>query len=242
MMVVKLQKIQRDLQESYHLNQKIRDQVLNGCQGVPECKMALYSPAATFEGVVAQIRNALYTEEQQSNVLDNFCREYRSKGVIAIAIDLQSGKCTINQFIYISVYIFYHSNPKNNIQSFYKGRARHVARDLSPDNFLVTSSAQSLGTDQNYIERKYQVGRATGNSYVKSFSQKNKGHPQKTRLNDLRSSRQKKCYICDKSGCWSTSHSLAERKAAFSRFSERPYFKRRPATVAKYQSFLAELE
>ncbi|KAI0998883.1 hypothetical protein K3495_g9316 [Podosphaera aphanis] len=141
--------------------------------------MALYSPAATFEGVVAQIRNALYTEEQQPNVLDKF---------------------------------------------------------------LATSSAQSLGTDQNYIEHKYQGGRATGNPYVKSFSQNNKGHPQKTRLNDFRSSRQKKCYICDKSGCWSTSHSPAERRAAFSRFSERPYFKKRPAIVVKYQSFWAEWE
>ena len=51
-----------------------------------------------------------------------------------------------------------------------------------------------------------------------------------------------KCFVCNNPGCWSTKHSPKERRDAFSKFSSKPYFQNRPATIAKYQAFLAERE
>lgn len=66
-MVDSLQRIQRGLWGSYQVDQNIRYQVLNGCQGFKECELALYNPGDTFEAVVAQIRNAIHTKELQSH-------------------------------------------------------------------------------------------------------------------------------------------------------------------------------
>ncbi|KAH6661479.1 hypothetical protein F5X68DRAFT_266345 [Plectosphaerella plurivora] len=41
----------------------LRMHLLNACQGHPSCKLALYSPATTYEGVIAQLRAAVATEE-----------------------------------------------------------------------------------------------------------------------------------------------------------------------------------
>lgn len=54
------------------MNQSLRDQILNGYQGVPECKMTIYNPALTFEGVIAQIRNELFTEEHKPSTPNHF--------------------------------------------------------------------------------------------------------------------------------------------------------------------------
>ena len=51
-------------------------------------------------------------------------------------------------------------------------------------------------------------------------------------------SRQKKCYICGKPGCWSTKHTLDERKQAYNKFNQ---YTQHP-TVAYYQSFLSQFE
>lgn len=83
-MISNLQKMQRGLLGllgSNQLKQKIRDQVLNGCQGVTEFEMALYGPAPTCEGVVAKIRNTLYTEEQSSNNQFNSILPNQSSGI-----------------------------------------------------------------------------------------------------------------------------------------------------------------
>lgn len=155
LMVVKLQKIQRGLQGSYQINQSLRDQILNGCQGVQECKIALYNPAPTFEGVIAQIRNALFIEKQQPS---------------------------------------------------------------TPNHFLSVSSTKSSSFDQNYIERKYKNVRGDEKSSPRDFKQGGEGYPSRSRNNEMRLNRQKKCYICSKIGCWSTTHSPNERKMAFSKF------------------------
>jgi hypothetical protein len=68
----KLQKIQRGLTKSYQNDNSLRDQVISACRGVPECNMALYKPANTFEGVCAELRSAIGTamrtqEQQQFN-------------------------------------------------------------------------------------------------------------------------------------------------------------------------------
>lgn len=64
-MVEQLQKIQHGLWGSYHVDQNIRDRVINGFQGIRECELALFNPARTFEGVVSRVRNVIHTREQQ---------------------------------------------------------------------------------------------------------------------------------------------------------------------------------
>ncbi|KAH6667382.1 hypothetical protein B0J14DRAFT_642344 [Halenospora varia] len=55
--------------------------------------------------------------------------------------------------------------------------------------------------------------------------------------------RQKKCYVCSKPGCWSTKHSLDERKQSFDKFrSEAQYLQNHEPTAQFFQSFLAEFE
>jgi hypothetical protein len=60
-MIDKLEKIQRGLSEQYQTEYNLRDQVINGCRGVPECSLALYKPAPTYEGVCADLRSAVGT-------------------------------------------------------------------------------------------------------------------------------------------------------------------------------------
>ena len=55
-------------------------------------------------------------------------------------------------------------------------------------------------------------------------------------------SHHKRCFVCGKPGCWSTHHSLDERKAGFSRFQQQAYFQGEPVTPEYYQAFLAEWE
>src|SRR5437763_15948825 len=66
----KLQKVQRGLTERYQNDNSLRDQVISACRGIPECSLALYQPAKTFEGVCAQLRSAVgtavRTQESQS--------------------------------------------------------------------------------------------------------------------------------------------------------------------------------
>lgn len=190
-MIDSLQRIQRGLWGSYQVDQNIRDQVLNGCQDLKECELALYNPDKTFEAVVAQIRSAIHTKEQQSQ----------------------------------------------NIHQF-------------NTNLNLLGEEQSL--DQNYLERKYRFqGSNRGNknnfklkhNYNGRIYSQDRG--QSYRQNGARAgpeSYKKKCFICGKPGCWSTHHSLEERKAGFSRFQQQSYFQGEPVTPEYYQAFLAEWE
>ena len=56
-----LQKVQRGLSAPYQTDRSIRDQVLSACRYVPECNLALYQPADTYEAVCAQLRNSIGT-------------------------------------------------------------------------------------------------------------------------------------------------------------------------------------
>ena len=61
MLFDKLQTIQRGLSIDYQAENSLRDQVISACRGVPECSLALYKPANTFEGVCAELRSAVGT-------------------------------------------------------------------------------------------------------------------------------------------------------------------------------------
>ncbi|RKF75599.1 integrase and RNaseH domain-containing protein [Golovinomyces cichoracearum] len=56
--------LQRGLSVVYQEGHSLRDQILNACQGIPECKMALMKPAPTYEGVCADLRSATSNEMQ----------------------------------------------------------------------------------------------------------------------------------------------------------------------------------
>jgi hypothetical protein len=71
-MLDRLHKIQRGLQEVYQLDCSMRDQVLSACQGVSECKLALFKPAATYQGVCADLRSAIGTETRFSETQQQF--------------------------------------------------------------------------------------------------------------------------------------------------------------------------
>jgi len=54
-----LRTTQRGLSIEYQNEHNLRDQVINACGGVPECRSALFRPAPTFEGVCAELRSAI---------------------------------------------------------------------------------------------------------------------------------------------------------------------------------------
>lgn len=141
------------------MDQGIRDQIINGCQGIRECELALFNPSPTSEGVISQVRNAIHTREHQ--------------------------------------------------------------KSRKPSQFTLDSSDefQEQG-DANYTERKYGIGHENP-KYIRKFRnlRSRQGDFTGTRFPQPNSERrQKKCYVCRKSGCWSTRHTDKERKEAFTKF------------------------
>jgi hypothetical protein len=54
---------------------------------------------------------------------------------------------------------------------------------------------------------------------------------------------QKRCHVCDKPGCWSTKHTVEERKRAYEKFRQHAsYTLEEEATPEYYNSFLAQYE
>ena len=62
----KLRKIQQGL--GSQKNHDLREQILNTCQGIPECRLALCCPADTYEGVCAQLRFSVNTIMQEQEL------------------------------------------------------------------------------------------------------------------------------------------------------------------------------
>jgi hypothetical protein len=67
LLIDKLQKVQKGLSVDYQGDYNLRDQLMNACQGVPECKMVLLKPADTFESVASDLRNAIGVEMRCQN-------------------------------------------------------------------------------------------------------------------------------------------------------------------------------
>jgi hypothetical protein len=66
LLVDKLRRIQPGLSSVYQSDESIRSQLISACSEIPECELALFNPAPTFEGVYAQLRNAIYTRGEQA--------------------------------------------------------------------------------------------------------------------------------------------------------------------------------
>jgi hypothetical protein len=65
LLIAKLQKIQQGLSQAYQADHNLRDALINACRGVEECRLALFNPALTFEGVCDQLRSAIGTVAQE---------------------------------------------------------------------------------------------------------------------------------------------------------------------------------
>ncbi|KAI0991819.1 hypothetical protein K3495_g16368, partial [Podosphaera aphanis] len=106
----------------------------------------------------------------------------------------------------------------------------------------LTHTATSDEADKSenfYSDRKYQ-GKSTRS-----------GSPQKY---PTKTSSQKKCFICKKSGCWSTNHSEEERKHSFNKFKNQKWDNEKfhqyvieyegldPDTSKDYEQFINDMQ
>ncbi|RKF83410.1 integrase and RNaseH domain-containing protein, partial [Golovinomyces cichoracearum] len=64
-----LSRIQQGLCLVYLEKHRLRDQVLDACRGIPECKMTLMKLSPTYEGVCADLRSAISNETKCSETL-----------------------------------------------------------------------------------------------------------------------------------------------------------------------------
>ncbi|KAI0991738.1 hypothetical protein K3495_g16449, partial [Podosphaera aphanis] len=71
----RLQHIQQGLSEKYQFEHTLRDQVINACQGIKACNLALYKPANTFEGVCSELRSSIATYERSKSQHSSFASE-----------------------------------------------------------------------------------------------------------------------------------------------------------------------
>jgi hypothetical protein len=103
-----------------------------------------------------------------------------------------------------------------------------LATDMEAQQFAMTTSEdlQQFWTDRTYNGR----GRATrfGNG-------RTRGNPRRGKFTPGRSD--KKCYVCGKSGCWSTTHTTEERRQAYDRFKNNRFAQDKSASA--YAQFLA---
>jgi hypothetical protein len=95
--------------------------------------------------------------------------------------------------------------------------------------------------DHNWTDRTYS-GR--GIRYSRGYDQRqpqgNRGGPCG---GSFRNDRQKKCYVCEKPNCWSTRHSLNDRKEAYNKFQQSARnVGKREVTMTYFQNFLVQYE
>ncbi|RKF53194.1 integrase and RNaseH domain-containing protein, partial [Erysiphe neolycopersici] len=65
------------LGREHHSEYNLRDQLLNACKGVPQCNLACFVPATTFEGLCAQLRSSIATAIRNEEFLNqtNFSQQ-----------------------------------------------------------------------------------------------------------------------------------------------------------------------
>lgn len=168
LMLDNLRAAQKGLSERYQADHVLRDQALNACYGVPECHLALFKPAPTFEGLCADLRAAISTA----------ARSKESSSFLMEPDDVDSYGQHFTDRTFGGQAKRYPPRP-------YEGNTSSFPRPQIPGSFR---GKQSYGT---------QLPPGNGN-----------GRPPK------------KCYVCEKVGCWSTRHTEQERKAVFSKTKE----------------------
>ncbi|KAI0995922.1 hypothetical protein K3495_g12260 [Podosphaera aphanis] len=62
-----LRRTQQGLSQEYQHEHILKEQVINACQGVKECSLALFNSFDTFEGVCHQLKSSITTWERREN-------------------------------------------------------------------------------------------------------------------------------------------------------------------------------
>ena len=188
-----LRTTQRGLSAEYQNEHNLRDQVINACSGVPECRSALFRPAPTFEGVCAELRAAI----------GQFVREK----------ELANPAAYNQEVLYED--LEHEGHQQYWTDRTYGGKGRSPARTAYKGRGGFAKRVFSGNTPQNQYPQRNQ------NSY-------------NTRNNPPTD---KKCFVCQKQGCWSTKHTEDERKKAYGQFLTES-----ETRDNNYQQFLQDFE
>ncbi len=62
-----LRRTQKGRSQEYQHEHILKEQVINACQGVKECSLALFNSSDTFEGVCHQLKSSITTWERCEN-------------------------------------------------------------------------------------------------------------------------------------------------------------------------------
>lgn len=95
--------------------------------------------------------------------------------------------------------------------------------------------------NQYWTDRKFNGrGRGYRGGYRSRGNSGRSNYP--ARENNENTFKQKKCYICGKTGCWSTKHSDEERRKAYSKYREHAQYHQQLTSVDSFTVFLADYE
>ncbi|KAJ5379608.1 hypothetical protein N7509_012727 [Penicillium cosmopolitanum] len=188
-----LEKIQPGLPPEHRSETTLREQTINACRGVEECKFSIYRPASTLEGVQAELRSA----------------------VANATLSSQSG-----QFQAHEEYDVYDQHWTDRT---YGGRGRGYSRG----GYNQRRGSYGYGSNRELTPFR---GSGPRGGY--------RGSPRGNQ-----GSRQGRCYICGRPGCWSKYHTGEERKRSLDNFRQQHYFTTgQTATPQAFQMFISDFE
>jgi hypothetical protein len=114
-----------------------------------------------------------------------------------------------------------------------------VDHDQNDQNNEAYWTDRTYGGQGNYRGRSYQ-GNSRGNSYKGGSGGRTGFRGGLGSRGSRDGSRDKRCYICKKPGCWSTKHTPEKRRRAYDTFKQHSQYTN--ASREHYQSFLAHYE
>jgi hypothetical protein len=188
-----LEKIQPGLPPEHRSETTLREQTINACRGVEECKFSLHRPASTLEGVQAELRSA----------------------VANATFSPQLGQFQAQEE--------YDVHDQHWTDRTYGGRGRGYSRGG------YSQRGGSYGSGNNRELTPFRGSGPRG-----SYRGSRRGH---------QGSRQGRCYVCGRPGCWSKYHTGEERKRSLDNFREQHYFTTgQTATPQDFQMFISDFE
>ena len=186
-----LEKIQPGLPPEYRSETTLREQIINACRGVEECKISLYRPASTLEGVQAELRSA----------------------VANATFSLRSGQFQAHEDVH----------DQHWTDRTYGGRGRGYSRG----GYNQHRGSYGYGNNRELTPSR-------GSGPRGSYRGSRRGH---------QGSRQGRCYVCGRPGCWSKYHTGEERRQSLDNFRQQHYFTTgQAATPQDFQMFLGDFE
>ncbi|MDB5910367.1 MAG: polyprotein [Massilia sp.] len=112
-----------------------------------------------------------------------------------------------------------------------------IATSVAPQQFVADATA-GLPPEQYWTDRRYN-GRGRDNRFGRDRGRNREygGNRPSRGFTPSRPSSSKKCYVCGKTGCWSTTHTPEERRKAYDRFKNNDNTRDKSANA--YAQFLA---